>query len=150
MEYGEIVGKRKDDRTTNEEGYDLLDKIHIGPLCDVFHRNIDARVVAQASRPCNSIADVKDRVALLLHATYEELDDSTVNDVFAAVRSSILTFARERVTPMSAHTNGGAWAPSGFTLLVFPGTVTSRLDWAAFTAWAGAISGADGQKGGAR
>lgn len=50
---------------------------------------------------------------------------------------------------MSAHTNGGASAPSGFTLLAFPGTVTSRLDWAAFTAWIHAISGTGSQKGGA-
>ncbi len=89
-----VQQERGEDKDHNAEGYELLFKIQCD-VGEVIASKQEARTVAEAMRPCKSIADVKDRVAILLAATRENLEEAALNDVFYGVRNSILTFARE-------------------------------------------------------
>lgn len=92
---GTAVQQERGEHTARDkEGYELLFKIQCD-VGEVIASRQEARTIAEAMRPCKSIADIKDRVALLLAASWENMEEGALNDVYTAVRNSILTFARE-------------------------------------------------------
>lgn len=89
-----VQEERGEDKDRNPEGYELLFQIQ----CDVgavIADNQESRTIAEAMRPCASLEDVKDRVAILLAASQEDMEETALNDVYGAVRNSILAFARK-------------------------------------------------------